>query len=60
MIMLCSVFLIFFISCETNETNNLEANYSDENNSKATKADNVIEGTIYFEQQSLTAEVDFG
>lgn len=60
MIMLCSVFLIFFISRETDETNNLEANYSDEDNSKAAKADNVIEGTIYFEEQRLTAEVDFG
>ena len=52
-IMLCTMFLFFFTSCETDETNNLETNYSEEDNSKAAKADNVIEGTLNIMEQAF-------
>ena len=51
-IMLCSVFLILFTSCETNETNGTETNFSEVDNSRAAKADNVIEGTLNIMEQA--------
>ena len=51
-IMLCSMFLFFFTSCETNETNDTEVNYSEVDNSRAAKADNVIEGTLNIMEQA--------
>ena len=51
-IMLCSVFLIFFTSCETNETNSTETDFSEVDNSRAAKADNVIEGTLNIMEQA--------
>ena len=51
-IMLCSMFLILFTSCETNEENDTEVNYSKVDNSRAAKADNVIEGTLNIMEQA--------
>ena len=52
-IMLCSMFLIFFTSCETDETNDPETNFSEVDNSRAAKTDNVIEGTLNIMEQAF-------
>lgn len=50
-IMLCSVFLLFFTSCET-EIDDTQNNFSEVDNTRAAKADNVIEGTLNIMEQA--------
>lgn len=52
-IMLCSMFLFFFTSCEDNGTSDTETNYSEVDNTRAAKADNAIEGTLNIMEQAF-------
>ncbi len=52
-IMLCVMLLFIFTSCEKNETNDTETNFSQIENSRAAVADNVIEGTLNIMEQAF-------
>ncbi len=52
-IMLCSMFLIIFTSCEDNEASDTETNFSKLDNTRAATADNTIEGTLNIMEQAF-------
>jgi len=55
--MMCAVCLLFFTSCETENTETQEINFSEADATRATEADNVIEGTLNILEQAFQENI---
>ncbi len=55
--MLCALCLLFLTSCETENTETQEINFSEADATRATEADNVIEGTLNILEQAFQENI---